>query len=92
MTDGRATQIEMPDECSGISVLPDGRRVYWTEGRSTYLTVKHTDGRLEELSVSLPESDEIRETLRPYEEGGFDEYRQATAEEIQEWKNIRGHK
>lgn len=46
--------LEHGDENSGLTIMDDGTKVYWTGGRGSYVTVIYPDGRVEELSDSKP--------------------------------------
>lgn len=40
-----------PDTVSGTTILDDGTRVYWTEGRSSPVLIRYPDGRTEEITT-----------------------------------------
>jgi hypothetical protein len=42
------------DTVSGTTIMDDGTKVYWTEGRSSYVTIIGPDGSIAETAVSDP--------------------------------------
>lgn len=43
--------LNHPNDVSGTTILDDGVKIYWTEGRSSSCVARHPDGRLESFSV-----------------------------------------
>lgn len=80
-------QIALADECSGITILDDGTKAYWTEGRSTDVVIRHPDGRTERLPVYIPHP--LLAKLERLDEEGHDEYLEATEAEEAEWEAAR---
>jgi hypothetical protein len=75
-----ATMLCHPDTISGCSILDDGTRLHWTEGRSSYVDIRHPDGRKEAVPASdIPpmvraETIEIRD-MTPEEKAQHDRVR-----------------
>ncbi len=90
--DAMKTQIlTHSDEVSGITVLADGTRCYWTEGRGSTIFVRKPDGTLFWFDVDdpgSPENQAIFDEEQRVEEGA-DEYRMMTPEEEEEWDSTR---
>lgn len=80
--------LRHPDEVSGISILSDGTRIYWTEGRSSTSTITYPDGRKEVIPVSRPHP--ILDKLN--EIGAYDKIRDMTSEEEAEYESIKENK
>ncbi len=79
------------DEVSGITVLADGTRCYWTEGRSSDIAVVKLDGT--QLNITpdygTKEEEAIHAEMVVIEACGADENRQMTPGEEAEWCAVR---
>lgn len=84
----KTVQIELDDGCGGISVLADGSRAYWAEGRSSEIVVQEPDGSTGVFIFDARNPGTIFQELDTLAEEGFDEYRPATKEEEDEWTGL----
>lgn len=75
------------DEVSGTTVLDDGTRVYWTEGRSSDTVARLPDGQ--RLVLSCTSVHPLLAALDRLEQEGADEHRKMTPEEEHEWAQAR---
>ena len=88
------TSLSHSDSVSGTYILDDGTKCYWTEGRSSFVTVVKPDGTRTEMSVArLPDDPWLREVFlnmnQLEEEDGWDEAREMTPVEEKEWAKAR---
>lgn len=86
----KTTVLNHSDGISGTTILANGTRIYWTEGRSSSVTVRYVDGRLEHFvpAFCTPEQQTIYNAEQVVEERA-DEYRGMTAAEEEEWESVR---
>lgn len=58
MSDRETLKVAMTanhsDEVSGTSILNDGTKVFWSEGRSEHCQILYPDGRYEETAAYVP--------------------------------------
>jgi hypothetical protein len=84
---GKTTILMHPDEVSGTTILGDGTKCHWTEGRSSFVTVAHPDGRKERIPSASTHP--IILAINKVDEVGADEVRQMTPNEEAEWETAR---
>jgi len=75
-----------PDEVSGMFIMEDGTKIYWTEGRSSTMDVIDPNGKLQEVPTWIP--CEINEAIDLAYEHEFPG-RQMTKAEEKEWEMVR---
>ena len=84
---GKTAILSHPDEVSGITVLADGTRCYWTEGRNNEMVVKKPDGQIITIDCGYTSGEEkkLLDTELKTEENA-DIHRAMTAAEEREWE------
>jgi len=76
------------DEVSGIYIMDDGTKIYWSEGRSSYMDIISPDGHRSHLCVGDPHP--LNEFIqKAVEEGAYKAERQMTKAEELEYDIIR---
>lgn len=75
------------NESGGTTILRDGTKIHWSEGRGGYSVVIYPDGKKEEVNDNS--NHPIIKAVINLDEIGADEYRQMTPQEEAEWKAAR---
>ncbi len=87
-----ATMLIHPNGVAGTTIMDDGVKAHWTEGRSSEVVVVYPDGRMLAFPVSgigvSPEGKMILSKLDEIEGSDFDQ-RDMTPEEVREWELAR---
>jgi len=76
------------DGTFGITILSDGTRAYWTEGRSSTVVFRLPDGTIIRRNAADGRDPLVCE-LHDLDNTGADEYRELTAAEVAEWEAVR---
>lgn len=80
-----------PDTVSGTTILDDGRRVHWTEGRGSDVVVCEAGpgpGGLGGARIDRFEADEDNDVMRELN-AGWDSQRAMTECEVKDWQSAR---
>lgn len=88
---GKTAILTHPDEVSGTTILSDGVKIYWTEGRSSRMMVVKPDGSKMWAPVNggSPEQQAYFDREQQVEEDGADIHREMTPAEEKEWDTAR---
>ena len=90
---GKTAILSHSDEVSGTTVFANGTKVYWTEGRSSNVVVRHPNGTLESFHSGGIRATSFQQAIldkeNEIEENGADVRRDMTPAEEKEWEQAR---
>ena len=78
--------LSHPDTVSGCTILKDGTRLHWSEGRSSEIDIRYPDGRRESVGVWL---DHWAVRVCTSDECMAGEWRDMTEEEVRQHDAVR---